>query len=226
MRRLISAALVLTTAAACRPSSAPAPSAAGPRPNTIVLRGDNLARAKAGVLAREEKFRDAYDDLIRDANTALTVGPFTVTQKKRTPPSGDKHDYMSLAPYWWPDSSKPNGLPYVRHDGRRNPETENDYDAPRLKHMMDAVTTLGLAYYFTGTESYAAHAAQLLRVWFVAPDTRMNPRLTYAQAIPGITEGRGIGIIETRGLIRLLDAIRMLDPSPTWTPADRRAIRE
>src|SRR6476661_4713478 len=135
MRRLKSVALVLAAAIACRPSSAPAPSAAGSRPGTIVLRGDNLARAKAGVLARDEKFRDAYDDLIRDANTALTAGPFTVMQKKRTPPSGDKHDYMSLAPYWWPDSTKPNGVPYVRRDGQVNPESRTDHDGLRFQAM-------------------------------------------------------------------------------------------
>lgn len=53
----------------------------------------------------------------------------------------------------------------------------------------------------------------------------MNPRLTYAQAIPGITPGRGIGIIETRGLVRLLDAIRMIEPCTSWTSDDRRQIR-
>src|SRR5689334_10807130 len=220
MRRLISAALVLTTAAACRPSSAPAPSAAGPRPNTIVLRGDNLARAKAGVLARDEKFKDAYDDLIRDANTALTVGPFTVTQKKRRPPSGDKHDYMSLAPYWWPDSTKPNGVPFIRRDGNVNPESRVDNDSPRFGAMADAVETLALAYYFSSDPKYGARAAELVRVWFLAPATRMNPHLRFGQAIPGVTDGRGIGLIDTRNLSSVIDAVTLLRGAPGWSDAD------
>jgi hypothetical protein len=133
---------------------------------------------------------------------------------------------MSLGPYWWPDSTKPNGLPYVRRDGRRNPEIQDDYDAPRFKRMTDAVNTLALAHYFTGRAPYAEHATRLLLVWFVDSATRMNPSLTYGQAIPGITAGRGIGIIETRGLVRLLDAIALLETSPSWTPSDRREIRE
>ena len=192
----------------------------------VSLRAEDLRRAKTLLQNGDSALRPALDRLMRDADSAMTAGPFSVTEKKRVPPSGDRHDYMSLAPYWWPDSSSPNGLPYIRHDGQRNPETLNDYDAPRLRRMSDAVTALALAYYFTGHERYAAHAVELLRVWFIAPATRMNPRLTYAQAIPGITDGRGIGIIETRGLIRLLDAIRLLEPSPGWTPEDRGQIRE
>ncbi len=44
---------------------------------------------------------------------------------------------------------------------------------------------LRLAYYFSENEMYAEHAAKLLRVWFLDPETRMNPNLNYAQAIKG-----------------------------------------
>ena len=129
----------------------------------VSLRAEELARARAWLQRGDTIVRPALERLLNDAEQALAVGPFSVTEKQRVPPSGDRHDYMSLGPYWWPDSSKANGLPYVRRDGRRNPETLDDYDAPRLKRMMDAVTTLSLAYYFTGAERYAAHAADLLR---------------------------------------------------------------
>ena len=39
----------------------------------------------------------------------------SVTDKADAPASGDKYDYMSLARYYWPDASKPDGLPYVIH---------------------------------------------------------------------------------------------------------------
>src|SRR5262245_24519003 len=112
--------LVGLIACACRPSTAPSTTTSAPT-GLLVLRADNLVRAKAGVRANDERFRDAYDDLLRDANVALTAGPFSVMQKKRMPPSGDKHDYMSLAPYWWPDSTKPGGVPFIRRDGDVNP---------------------------------------------------------------------------------------------------------
>jgi alginate lyase len=200
--------------------------AAAQESTLVSLRVEELTRARASLLSGDTTLRLALERLLSDAERALAAAPSSVTQKKRVPPSGDRHDYMSLGPYWWPDSTKANGLPYVRRDGQRNPETLDDYDAPRLKQMTDAVMALALAYYFTGKEPYATQAGHLLRVWFLAPKTRMNPRLTFAQAIPGITEGRGIGIIETRGLIRLLDAIKLIEPCASWTSDDRREIRQ
>jgi hypothetical protein len=32
----------------------------------------------------------------------VVVGDVTVMDKPLTPPSGDKHDYMSVGSYWWP----------------------------------------------------------------------------------------------------------------------------
>ena len=32
---------------------------------------------------------------------------------------------MSQAPYFWPDPSKPGGLPYIRRDGERNGDRQN-----------------------------------------------------------------------------------------------------
>ena len=37
--------------------------------------------------------------LISGADRILDQAPISVTQKQRTPPSGDRHDYLSLAPY-------------------------------------------------------------------------------------------------------------------------------
>jgi len=76
--------------------------------------------------------------------------------------------------------------------------------------MEGAVRALSLAYYFKDDEEYAAKATQLMRAWFLDPATRMNPNLEYAQFIPGSTPDAGIGLIETRGLADIVDAIGLL----------------
>jgi hypothetical protein len=199
---------------------------AAQQPALVTLRPAELARARTRLERGDPLLRPALDRLLAEADSALDAGPFSVMDKTRLPPSGDRHDYISLAPYWWPDSSKPDGLPYVRKDGQRNPETRKDYDSPRLGRMIGAVNTLALAYYFTGKEPYAQHAATLLRTWFLDPATRMNANLEYAQMIPGITQGRGTGIIDTRELPRLLDDMRLLEGSTSWTARDRQGMRE
>jgi hypothetical protein len=92
--------------------------------------------------------------------------------------------------------------------------------------MEGAVRTLSLAYYFKEDENYAAKATQLLRAWFLDPATRMNPNLQYAQFIPGVNTGRGIGLIETRGLTDIVDAIGLLAGSKSWTAADQKGLED
>jgi hypothetical protein len=205
-----------------RAASASSPAA----PHVYSLRADALQRAKMRVQSGDARLRPAYDRLVREADAALLVGPFSVMDKPRTPESGDKHDYVSMGPYWWPDTTKPGGLPYIRRDGERNPELANGYDAPRFGGLTGAVTTLSLAYYFSDDEKYAARAAVLLRAWFLDPATRMNPHLRYGQRIPGITQGRAAGIIETRRLVDVVDALGMLERSRSWTDADARGMRD
>jgi len=194
-------------------------------PRVFLVDAGRLAETKRRVAAGDERLAGAMARLREEADAALEAGPFSVMQKEHLPPSGDKHDYMSVGPYWWPDPDAPDGKPYIRRDGRVNPE-RYEYDSAPLKAMCEAVETLALAYHLTDRQPYAEHAARLLRTWFLDPDTRMNPHLRFGQAIPGRCTGRGIGIIDTTRLVRLVDAVGMLDGSPAWTDADRRGLEK
>ena len=157
-----------------------------------------------------------------EADKALAAGPFSVMQKERVPPSGDKHDFLTLAPYWWPDRTKPGGLPYLRRDGETNPESKRGTDDAAFGSMHAAVMRLIDGYRETQDERYAARAALLLRTWFLDPATRMNPNLDYGQGIPGRNTGRGAGIISTRHLVGIVDAARLLEYVPELVRARSR----
>jgi len=169
-------------------------------------------------------FRPAYDRLIEDADTAMSEGAFSVTYKKMMPPSGNKHDYMSMGPYWWPDPEKENGLPYIRRDGEVNPE-RNELDSFQKNKMIDGVRSLSMAWFFSGEHKYAEKAAGLLRVWFLNKETLMNPHLEYAQAIPGIAPGRFIGLIDGASFHTLVDAIALLETSGVLSSDEKDGLR-
>ena len=168
----------------------------------------------------------AYRQLLKDADAALRQQPLNVMEKKPVAPSGDKHDYMSLAPYYWPDPAKPNGLPYIRKDGQTNPEVKEYTDKDHLPKMAGLVQTLAQAWYFSNKEMYAMQAARLLRSWFLDPATKMNPNFNYAQAIKGVNDGRGAGMIDARVFIRLMDAIQLLQGSGQWTRDDQAGMKK
>jgi hypothetical protein len=73
----------------------------------FILNRADLDEAKKRLDADDAALLPAFTRLKRDADRALRAGPFAVTHKELTPPSGDKHDYMSLAPYWWPTQAQP-----------------------------------------------------------------------------------------------------------------------
>jgi hypothetical protein len=196
-----------------------------PRPPSLLLDRAYIQDVRARGEKGDAAVRSAIAALEDDARKALAIAPMSVMDKAVAPPSGDRHDYMSQAPYWWPDPSEPDGRPYIRKDGQRNPEIAKITDRDNLVRLGDAITTLSLAYAYTGREAYASHAARLVRAWFIDPATRMNPHLTYGQYIPGINLGRGIGIIETRTLPELLDGVLLIAGSPAWTKADEDGLQ-
>lgn len=172
-------------------------------------------------------YAEAYKSLIDDANHALKKGPYSVTFKKGTAPSGDKHDYVSLARYVWPNPDKPDGLPYITRDGETNPELEN-YDRIPLGELANSVVTLSLAYFYSNEEQYAGKAVDLLRVWFINEDTRMNPHLTYAQFIPGVNnnKGRSYGLIDTYSFVDMLNSVQLLQSSGRYTEHDKQSLQK
>ena len=133
--------LVLLSAAVCRAEQTP--------PQIFCSEGADMLAAKTAVQnGSDPAMKKFVAKAIKDADKLVEMKPPSVMDKAFTPPSGDKHDYASLSPYWWPDASKPGGLPYIRRDGEYNPE-RSKYDLEPLDKMTKAVQELSLAYYLT-----------------------------------------------------------------------------
>jgi len=194
-------------------------------PHVFQSDGADLAAARARAGKPDERLKDALDEIRERADKAMELKLVTVMDKPFTPPSVDKHDYMSLSPYWWPDPAKPDGKPFIRKDGEVNPERAK-YDLPHMEAQSDAAEALAMHYYFTGDERYAQRAAEIIRAWFITPATRMNPNCRYAQFIPGVEEqDRAAGVIETNRLRDVVDADGLLKGSKHWSEDDSRQLK-
>ena len=209
----------------------------------ILFRPEALDRVAAQ--SKSAEFRPAIEKLLGFAAEDLAMRPPSVMDKQVTPPTDDKHDYISLSPYTWPDPSKPDGLPYIYRDGEVNPEVDR-YDRPNMAAMATAVHELALAVRLTGEQRYAAKAAELLRTWFLDEATRMNPHMAFAQQWPGDgvfdfmkqyypiyvpgRGGKGIwcsfgGTIDGTIFTPLLASVELLRGAGTWSDADHAALQ-
>jgi hypothetical protein len=216
------------------------------------------------VRARSPLVAPALAAVRASADAALRHPAASVMNKTSLPPSGDKHDYESIGVYWWPcsrvgppacacnathcDTTTPTcdvatGLPWLSCDGHANHAAMAAGDQPAIAALAADVKALANGFYWTRNETYAARAAALVRTWFLAPATRMNPNLNFGQRFPGIAgdnNGTFSGLIETDGnFLDVLDGVALLGVtapcgaggaacagSAAWAPADDAALAD
>ena len=168
----------------------------------------------------------AIAGVIRDADKMMASPIPLITNKKRIAPSGDKHDYFSMARYWWPNPKTEDGMPYIRQDGKRNPEAEG-LDRETLGSMEKMLTVYSLAYFYSGKEAYADKGWEILRAWFINKKTRMNPSMQYSQVRMGHNNNQGSnsGLLDGYSLLVVPDAVEILSASRQTKPQEVEAIR-
>jgi len=187
---------------------------------------DLLPLIKAQIKNGNPIYLSSYQKLLSDADKWLNKTDPTIVNKPMAPASGDKHDYLSLGKYWWPNPNTTDGLPYIRKDGKTNPEIEK-YDRKTLANFVDGALKLTLAYYYSDKKVYADKAASMIRTWYLNPATKQNPNMNFGKAVPGVTgeKGRPEGIIDASGFIYVTDAIGILHAKDQLTEAEMTGLR-
>ena len=158
---------------------------------------------------------------------ALAAPIVTVVDKAKPSPTGDNHDYVSYARYYWPNPNTPDGLPYVSRDGQHNREQVAAGDRAKIDVLVDRVTTLTRGWTEGRREDCAKRAGEWLRAWFIAPATRMKPGLDYAQVRLGHNKnlGNAAGVLDTRDFAAVVAAIPQLRGSPAFTAEEEPLIQ-
>ena len=162
--------------------------------------------------------------VLKEATGARDQQPVTVTASYCDRSAGGIHDFYSEGDYWWPNPENPDG-PYIRKDGETNPDNFVDHRLAMIR-FSKVVGPLASAYLVTDDEKYVEHAFRHINAWFVDTTTMMTPNLLYAQAIKGVTTGRGIGIIDTIHLMEVAQGIIKMQDAESVDPADLEAVKK
>jgi hypothetical protein len=170
---------------------------------TVSFPGEILLNRKKQGLSFETE-----GNLRAEAERLLGEPTYTVIHRKMRAPNGNIHDYASIGTYWWKNPDTPDGLPYIRRDGETTPLAKEP-----ITHeaMCKSVMTLALAAFFFDDARYAAASEKQIYDWYLNPETYMTPHAAYSQCIPGICDGRGIGIIDFHYSYHVFDAVAILE---------------
>ena len=190
----------------------------------LMITGAEAERIRTSIPKASGRLADRVEQLRALATREMQRGPWSVTAHRPEGTTFDPHDYFSEGPYWWPDPKNPKG-PYIRHDGKRNPD-RFEHNHNDLGAMATCILTLGAATYFLGDDRPARRASEILYTWFVDPKTRMNPNLEHGQAIRGVNDGRGTGLIDTVSLIHCVQGVLLLQKAGHMNAAMSGALAE
>lgn len=134
------------------------------------------------------------------------------------------NEYVSYALYYWPDPANPDG-PYKPIDGKKNRKLRSVDDSGKMAAFISTVCQLGRRYELNKDQKAASRAGEWLRAWFIAPATRMQPHLRYAQIRPGHqAESDGGGGIDLYRMPDFLDALTVLKRSEALTKEEWKQV--
>ena len=169
-----------------------------------------------------------HNRTLAEAEKIISQPFLDITEKSLVPPSGNKSDYLSFKPYCWLEENinplqKVSIAPEWR-DGRPNPYLANLSDKPKLAQLCSRIHLLALAWRATRDNRFKVYAEQQLIVWFINPVSRMSPHMEYAQLMPWSGEDSGLGIIDARWLILMIEGLVLFGGKETFNNTIINAI--
>jgi hypothetical protein len=149
----------------------------------------------------------------------------------KLPSGASANSYVSFSPYYYPDPTKPGGMPWTKIDGCVNPSS---MEAPSTREswgdFVRGLETLSLAAYYAKevpgvfgerAEVYAGQAVEFVKTFLIFPDTRMSPDLEHAQlkndGRPRTAFNWGVDIVSSP---EVLDSLGLLESFPSLMTAD------
>ena len=185
----------------------------------LIESGEVLKNIKYSGLYNPEKVNNLFIDN-SEIEEILTNNLLSVTDKiEPTEIENYKtiNDYISYAPYWWPNPNTSNGLPYIKKDGVWRKEcilySEESYtnDRSSLQLLVDRLTKLSLSYKKSKDQEILEYICSQIYQWFIDEDTKMNPNLNFAQTRRGISKTNSYGIIDFKDIYYFLAAIKLIE---------------
>src|SRR5690606_22068247 len=109
---------------------------------------ENRQRIQEG----DENYKVIYEKLLTRADSLLTKEPLKVIDGD-IPPTGDPRDFYTIGKFSWRNPDTPDGMPYIRGDGRYNEEAFGDrFDLTRFQQTLNAINTLSLTWFYSNEE--------------------------------------------------------------------------
>ncbi|KAI0301430.1 chondroitin AC/alginate lyase [Russula brevipes] len=173
----------------------------------------------------------AQGSIIQWADYLAAQGPWSVTTSKPfLAPSNDTHDYLSWAPYYWPNCTgvgnttelTPQQIwvtcPYQQLDGQFNPDIRTVNNTGAFNALADATIYNALAWVINGSSQYSKNVANWIDTWFLANATYMNPNLNYAQVVRGpktSNKGSHTGVLDLKCMVKIVNALALAEAAAT-----------
>lgn len=169
----------------------------------------NIDQLRSMLNTTDKGLANERKTIINRAERHISKPVQHITDKAKTI-SGNKHNYESMAIYYWPDPANPSG-PYIVRDGERNPESDN-YDGPLLNTYRNELLSIAKAYYLTSDKRFSDYANTMLCSWFINGSTMMAPNFDYGQFAPNIRNNTGNpgSISEAYYLTDIIEAYSLL----------------